>query len=252
MYKPPSNEIQILQIPSGKSRTPGLERCYTNTRCRAASTPGTVRRPDIYLNRLTDMEKMEDKTIQSVCIYCASSTKIDPVYIEAAEKLGMLLGTWKIRVINGAGSIGLMRIISDAALKAGGSVTGVIPRFMVENGWGHPGLTERIEVETMHERKQLMANMADAVIALPGGCGTLEELLEIITWKQLGLYKGPVIILNTNGYFDPLIEMLKRAIAEHFMHPGHSSIWTLASTPEEALLFKTEAYRPVDKITGTF
>ena len=189
----------------------------------------------------------EKKTIQSVCVYCASSKNINPAYIEAAEKLGALLGEQGIRVVNGAGSIGLMRIISDAALKAGGNVTGVIPRFMMENGWGHSGLTELIEVDTMHERKQIMADMADAVIALPGGCGTLEELLEIITWKQLGLYDGPIIILNTNGYFDPLIEMLKRAVEEQFMHPGHASIWAVVNTPEEAVCFDIKEYQHIDK-----
>ncbi|MDR2917891.1 MAG: TIGR00730 family Rossman fold protein [Tannerella sp.] len=190
---------------------------------------------------------VDKKTIQSVCVYCASSTRIDPVYIEAAERLGALLGEHGIRVINGAGSIGLMRIISDAALKNGGTVTGVIPRFMMQNGWGHSGLTELIEVDTMHERKQIMADQADAVIALPGGCGTLEELLEIITWKQLGLYNGPIIILNTNGYFDPLIEMLNRAIEEQFMHPGHASIWTVVNTPEEAVCFDIKEYQHIDK-----
>ncbi|NDW12641.1 TIGR00730 family Rossman fold protein [Bacteroides sp. 214] len=189
----------------------------------------------------------EKKTIQSVCVYCSSSTKISPVYVEAAEKLGRLLGERGIRVVNGGGTIGLMRNISDAALKAGGSVTGVIPRFMMENRWGHSGLSELIEVDTMHERKQTMANMADAVIALPGGCGTLEELLEIITWRQLGLYEGPVIILNTNSYFDPLIEMLKRAIEEQFMHPGHALIWTVVDTPEEAVRFNVNEYQHIDK-----
>lgn len=187
------------------------------------------------------------KTIKSVCVYCASSTRIDPVYIKAAERLGALLGEHGIRVINGAGSIGLMRIISDTALKNGATVTGVIPRFMIRNGWGHSGLTELIEVETMHERKQLMANMADAVIALPGGCGTLEELLEIITWKQLGLYNGPIVILNTNKYFDPLIEMLNQAIEEQFMHPGHALIWTVVDTPEEAVCFDVKEYQYIDK-----
>ena len=189
----------------------------------------------------------EKKAIQSVCVYCSSSTKISSVYVEAAEKLGRLLGEQGIRVVNGAGTIGLMRIISDAALKAGGSVTGVIPRFMMKNGWGHSGLTELIEVDTMHERKQTMANMADAVIALPGGCGTLEELLEIITWRQLDLYKGPIIILNTNRYFDPLIEMLKRAVEEQFMHPGHALIWTVVDTPEEAVRFDVKEYQHIDK-----
>lgn len=189
----------------------------------------------------------ERKAIQSVCVYCASSTHINQVYTDAAKTLGTLLGQKGIRVINGAGSIGLMRIISDAALEAGGNVTGVIPRFMVENGWGHAGLTELIQVETMHERKQLMANLADAVIALPGGCGTLEELLEMITWKQLGLYNGPVIILNTNGYFNPLLEMLNQAVDEQFMHPQHALIWTVVNTPEDAVLFNTKEYHRIDK-----
>lgn len=189
----------------------------------------------------------EKKAIKSVCVYCSSSAKISSAYTEAAEKLGALLGERGIRVVNGGGTIGLMRIISDAALKAGGSITGVIPRFMMENGWGHSGLTELIEVDTMHERKQTMANLADAVIALPGGCGTLEELLEIITWRQLDLYKGPIIILNTNGYFDPLIEMLERAVEEQFMHPGHALIWTVVDTPEEAVRFDVNEYQHIDK-----
>ena len=124
-------------------------------------------------------------TVSSVCVYCASSTKIDAVYYDDARRLGTLLGEHHLRVVNGAGNMGLMAAVSDTALAAGGRVTGVIPRFMVEQGWHHTGLTELIEVESMHERKQTMARLADAVIALPGGCGTLEELLEIITWKQL-------------------------------------------------------------------
>ena len=143
--------------------------------------------------------------INSVCVYSASSTKIDAVYFQAAETLGRLLAEHRIRLINGAGSIGLMCSVADAVLKNGGEVTGVIPRFMVEQNWHHTGLTELIEVGSMHERKQKMANLSDGIIALPGGCGTLEELLEIITWKQLGLYLNPIIILNTNRFFDPLL-----------------------------------------------
>ncbi|MDH6313661.1 uncharacterized protein (TIGR00730 family) [Parabacteroides sp. PFB2-10] len=175
------------------------------------------------------------KEIRTVCVYCASSTKIDPVYFEAAARLGELLGRQTLRVVNGAGSIGLMRAVSDATLKAGGSVTGVIPHFMVKENWHHPHLTEMIEVETMHQRKQTMADLSDAVIALPGGCGTLEELLEIITWKQLGLYLNPIVILNTNHYFDPLIAMLQRAVDEQFMRPQHQTMWAVAETPEEAV-----------------
>lgn len=180
------------------------------------------------------MEKLMNQ-INSVCVYSASSTKIDPVYFTAAETLGRLLADHHIRLINGAGSIGLMRSVADAVLANGGEVTGVIPHFMVEQGWQHKGLTEMIEVENMHQRKQKMADLSDAIIALPGGCGTLEELLEIITWKQLGLYLNPIIILNTNGYFDPLLAMLQRAVDENFMREQHGAIWHVASTPQEAI-----------------
>ena len=181
---------------------------------------------------------------QIQCVYSASSTKINPVYFKAAEKLGGLLAEHHIRLINGAGSIGLMRAVADAVLKNGGEVTGVIPRFMVEQNWQHTGLTELIEVESMHERKQKMANLSDGIIALPGGCGTLEELLEIITWKQLGLYLNPIIILNANGFFDPLLEMLGKAIDENFMRQQHGDIWKVAQTPEEALrlLYETPVW----------
>lgn len=173
--------------------------------------------------------------IASVCVYSASSTKIDPVYFDTAYELGTLLGQQHIRLINGAGNMGLMSAVSDATLAAGGEVTGVIPRFMVEQGWHHTGLTRLVEVESMHERKKMMADLSDAVIALPGGCGTLEELLEIITWKQLGLYLNPVVILNVKGYFDPLLAMLQRAVEENFMRTQHGSIWHVAKTVREAV-----------------
>lgn len=180
------------------------------------------------------MEKERNK-INSVCVYCASSTQVAPVYQEAAAELGRLLGEQSLHVINGAGNTGLMCAVSDGALAAGGTVTGVIPHFMVEQNWCHKGLTQLVEVENMHERKQRMADLSDAVIALPGGCGTLEELLEVITWKQLGLYLNPIVILNINGYFDPLLEMFRKAVAEHFMRPQHAGLWTVASTPAEAV-----------------
>ncbi len=179
------------------------------------------------------MEKKND--IKSVCVYCASSTQIPDIYFKGAEKLGLLLGAHGLCVVNGAGSMGLMRTVSDAVLSSGGTVTGVIPRFMVEQDWCHKGLTRLIEVDTMHERKRRMADLSDAVIALPGGCGTLEELLEIITWKQLGLYLNPIVILNINHYFDTLLELLSRAMDEHFMRPQHAALWAVAETPEEAV-----------------
>ncbi len=182
--------------------------------------------------------------IKNVCVYSASSTKIPREYFEAAEELGKLLAREGINLINGAGCIGLMAATSNAALSAGGTVTGVIPHFMVEQGWHHTGLTRLVETDTMHERKQTMAAMSDGVIALPGGCGTLEELLEIITWKQLGLYLNPIVILNTNGFYNPLLEMLHQAVDQHFMRPEHEAIWQVAATPEEAiqLLYTTPVW----------
>ena len=173
--------------------------------------------------------------LRSVCVYCASSTKIPAIYFEVANELGRLLGELQLNVVNGAGNIGLMRAVSDATLAAGGTVTGVIPHFMVEQNWYHKGLTQLIEVETMHERKQKMANLSDACIALPGGCGTLEELLEIITWKQLGLYVNPLVILNVNHYYDPLLQLFEQAIQEQFMRPQHQRLWAVAETAKEAV-----------------
>ena len=173
--------------------------------------------------------------IKNVCVYSASSTQIPTIYFEAAEELGRLLAEHHINLINGAGNMGLMAATSNAALAAGGTVTGIIPEFMIGQQWQHTGLTELIITDSMHERKQKMADLSDGIIALPGGCGTLEELLEIITWKQLGLYLKPIVILNVNGFFNPLLEMLQVAMKEHFMRPEHGSIWKVASTPAEAI-----------------
>ena len=177
----------------------------------------------------------------SVCVYCASSTQIDEKYFRAAEELGTLIAQKGLRLITGAGRMGLMNTVQEAALAAGGKATGVIPTFMVKEGWHHTGLTELIETSSMHERKQMMANLSDGAIALPGGCGTFEELLEIITWKQLGLYLGPVIILNIDGYYDHLLAQLNRALEDKFMRDIHAGIWQVATTPSEAveMLFST-------------
>ena len=173
--------------------------------------------------------------IKTVSIFCASSDTIDTIYAKDAERLSVLLGERKIKIINGAGNKGLMRVISDAVLSSGGTATGVIPRFMVDNGWCYKNLTEVIYTETMHERKKVMADASDASIALPGGYGTLEELLEIITWRQLGLYKNPIIILNSNNYYNPLLEMFRKATAEKFIRNEHSNLFQIAQTPEEII-----------------
>ena len=130
-------------------------------------------------------------TIHSVCVYSASSTKVDECYFQAAKELGHLLALRGIRLVNGAGNLGLMRACADACLEAGGKVTGVIPHFMVEQGWQHTGLTELIETPDMHIRKETMARLSDGVIALPGGCGTMEELLEIIDTLAPGPLQEP-------------------------------------------------------------
>ena len=155
--------------------------------------------------------------------------------MECARKLGELLALKRIRCVCGAGNQGAMQSLISGVLESGGEVTGVIPRFMCDEGWMYEGLTEVVITGTMHERKQRMAELADAVIALPGGCGTMEELLEIITWKQLGLFRSPIVVVNVKGYYDPLIEMLGRAIGENFMRPVHGDMWNVADTPEKAL-----------------
>lgn len=186
-------------------------------------------------------KQMERNRVLSVCIYSASSTQIAKSYFDAAQQLGRLLAKQHIKIVNGAGRIGLMAAVSDAALESGGEVIGVIPSFMVEQGWHHEGLTALRITDSMHERKQLMADLSDGIIALPGGCGTMEELMEIITWKQLGIYLNPIVILNVDGFYNPLLEMLDKAVDQRFMRREHASIWQVANSPEEAveLLYTT-------------
>ena len=171
----------------------------------------------------------------NVCVFCASSANIDERYLADARQLGTLLAQSGWRCVNGGGAVGLMGAVTDGALDADGEVTGVIPKFMVDNGWCYDRLIDVVVTADMHQRKQIMSDMADAVIALPGGVGTLEELLETLTWRQLGLVKVPVIILNTLGYYDPLLAMLHHAIDEGFMKPSHGQLWQVAATPAEAI-----------------
>ena len=171
----------------------------------------------------------------NVCVFCASSANIDERYLADAHQLGTLLAQAGWRCVNGGGAVGLMGAVTDGALDADGEVTGVIPKFMVDNGWCYDRLIDVVVTSDMHQRKQIMSDMADAVIALPGGVGTLEELLETLTWRQLGLVTVPVIILNTLGYYDPLLAMLRHSIDEGFMKPSHDQLWQVAATPAEAI-----------------
>ena len=172
--------------------------------------------------------------IKRVAVYAASSSQVSSEYIDAAAELGRTLAAEDIEIVYGAGKVGLMGALADAALDAGGKVTGVIPQFMVDNGWCREKLTNLIVTPDMHTRKEKIVSLADATIALPGGVGTLEELMEIITWKQLGLYANPIVILNTRGYFNPLKEMLERAVEEKFMRKIHRNLWSIADTPRQA------------------
>lgn len=178
---------------------------------------------------------MKRESRGNVCVFCASSANIDSRYLQAARDLGALLAREGWRCVNGGGAVGLMGAVTDGALDAGGEVTGVIPKFMVDNGWCYDRLEDVIITADMHQRKHMMSDMADAVIALPGGVGTLEELLETLTWRQLGLVKVPIIILNTLGYYDALLDMLCHAIDEGFMKTSHAQLWQVAATPQEAI-----------------
>jgi uncharacterized protein (TIGR00730 family) len=173
--------------------------------------------------------------IRTVCVYCASSEKTDPLYHEAAARLGTALAAEGIGVVYGGGSLGSMGRLAEAALRAGGKVTGVLPQFMDELEWGNRSLTELRVVADMHERKRVMLELSDAVVALPGGCGTLEELFEAITWKRLGLYFGPVVLVNVNGFYDPCLELLSRCVDERFMDEKHRAMWMVVPGPEDVV-----------------
>lgn len=177
---------------------------------------------------------MNTTTIPGIVVYCASSSQVAAPYLEAAYTMGRLIALSGRPLISGGGTFGLMAATIEGALSEGGHAIGVLPRFMIERDWAHQQLTEVIPTETMHERKMTMATLSCAAVALPGGIGTLDELLEIMTWHQLGLYKGPVVIVNTDGYFDPLIAMFHRMIDQNFMRDRliHAAI---VSTPAEAM-----------------
>jgi uncharacterized protein (TIGR00730 family) len=170
-----------------------------------------------------------------ICIYCASSAKIDEIYFEATERLAKILVNSKVHVIYGGGGHGLMGKLADTVLAQGGQIKGIMPQFMNEVEWAHKSVTDFEFTKTMHERKAKFLENIDALIALPGGTGTLEELLEAITLKRLGQFTKPIIILNTNGYYDPLIQMLERCVEEKFLRPIHAEMWTFVHQPEEVM-----------------
>lgn len=175
------------------------------------------------------------RKVQSIAVYCASSNKLRPSFVEAAERLGELIAAEGMRLVYGDGGIGLMAAVARGALNNGGEVIGVIPQFMVDQGWNNPNSTQTIITQTMHERKATICDISDAMVALPGGIGTFEELLECLTWKQLGLHQNPVVILNTDGYYDRLLACIDLMIEEQMMRPIHKEMFVVVSQPEEVI-----------------
>jgi uncharacterized protein (TIGR00730 family) len=173
--------------------------------------------------------------LQRVCVYCASSTEAHPDHYAAARTLGRVLAEEGITIVYGGGSVGSMGALADAALAAGGRLVGILPKFMNDLEWGHKSLTELRLVDDMHHRKRMMIEESDAIVALPGGSGTFEELLEAITWKRLGLLVSPIVIVNVRGFYDPLRALLDNAVAERFMDERHRRMWTFVESPEDVL-----------------
>jgi uncharacterized protein (TIGR00730 family) len=170
-----------------------------------------------------------------ICVYCASSSKIDQAYFDATERLSKILVKSDVEVVYGGGGHGLMGKLADTVLAEGGKIKGIMPQFMNEVEWAHKKVTDMEFTTTMHERKSKFLENTDALIALPGGTGTLEELLEAITLKRLGQFTKPIIILNTNGYYDPLQMMLQRCVSENFLRPIHAEMWTFVQQPEDIM-----------------
>ena len=179
-----------------------------------------------------------------VCIFASSSSRINSDYADAASELGLLLSRAGTEVVFGGGGIGLMGRLADTIIENKGTITGVIPSFMKDQGWDHSDVNEMIITSDMGERKKQMFAMADAIVALPGGVGTLEELTEAITLKQLGLFRGPVIILNTLDFYKSLIDFFEHMVSENFLRYEHKAIWEIADTPEEVmtLLAKNDSW----------
>jgi uncharacterized protein (TIGR00730 family) len=173
--------------------------------------------------------------LQRLCVFCGSSPKVDPVYLKAAKELGNHLASANISVNYGCGAFGLMGALADGVLENKGKITGIIPSFMVEYGWSYPKITETIVTHDMRERKKLLIANVDAVVALPGGIGTLEEIMEVITLKQLGQFSKPIMLLNTNNFYNHLTAFLEEMIRQQFMNDYHRDLWTVVDKPENMI-----------------
>jgi uncharacterized protein (TIGR00730 family) len=181
--------------------------------------------------------------LASVCVFCGSSAGARPSYAAMAEALGRELAERGARLVYGGGRVGLMGVVADAALAAGGEVVGVIPQHLMDREVGHPGVTDLRVTSSMHERKALMAELADGFVALPGGFGTLEELAETLTWSQLGLQAKPFGLLDVEGFYEPLLRFLDHTVAERFVAPEHRAL-VLSGGDPAALLDRLAAWEP--------
>jgi uncharacterized protein (TIGR00730 family) len=185
--------------------------------------------------------------LQSVCVFCGSSTGGNAAYTEAARSLGTTLAEANIRLIFGGGHVGLMGVISNAVLAAGGDVIGVIPKFLVERELAHEGLSDLRIVGSMHERKALMSDLSEGFIALPGGTGTLEEFFEVLTWAQLGEHEKPCGLLNVAGYYDPLLTAFDRMVEADFLSESNRALLLIENEPER-LLQRFDHYEPPNTV----
>ncbi len=184
--------------------------------------------------------------MRKACVFCASSQKVGQDYVRDAERLGQLLAENQWGLVYGGGSTGLMGAIANAILAAGGEVTGVIPRFMVEVEWAHKSVPDMRETKTMSERKEMLIQLSDAIITLPGSTGTMDEFFEAMANKKLGLYTKPLILLNTNGFFNATLEQMRRMVNENFMTRKHLDVLSVADNPEEVIeILKRPAEKPL-------
>ena len=179
----------------------------------------------------------------SICVFCGSSPGSDPAYAEAAQRLGWTLAERNTTLVYGGGHVGLMGVVADAALEAGGEVIGVMPRSLVDREIGHKGLTKLHVVGSMHERKAMMSRLSDGFVALPGGNGTLEEFFEVLTWAQLGEHGKPCGLLNIAGYYNPLLRVFDQMVEKDFLRGAHRELILVADNPS-SLLRRFEGYEP--------
>jgi uncharacterized protein (TIGR00730 family) len=173
--------------------------------------------------------------LRSVTVYCGSNPGADPAFAEATRELAALLANSAVRIVYGGGHVGLMGLLADTAMEAGGEVVGIIPQALMDREIGHRGLNDLRVVGSMHERKALMAELGDAFIALPGGIGTLEELIEVYTWSQLGMHRKPLGVLNVGGYYDALGAFLDTAVEQRFLRAQHREVLIFEAEPERLL-----------------